>query len=149
MREVPDSVASSAGPGLRKAAPLTLVATRTVALVSASGPRVRELVARADVMSEGSVRDEGGTRTWFGSTSFLLPHVPDAARVVAILSHDLHARARVLRVAQREACLRAPRALGRATCEVRFEVASDGLRIDVDVQAPLIEALERGAQAGA
>lgn len=143
------SVSRPAGPGLRRAGIPPLLGSRTVTFVGASAPRVRELLAAADMMSEGELRDEGGTRTWFGSTNLLLPTTRDPERLAAILSHDLHARARLLRVAVREASLRAPRPLGRATCEVRFVATPDGLRVDVDVQAPLIEARERGSQAGA
>ena len=41
--------------------------------------------------------------------------------------------------AHREAQSRAPGMLGRTVCEVRFSEEVGGLRIDVDVQAPLIE----------
>lgn len=134
------------GPGLRRTSPPALLTRRAVALLGLSFPGVRALFASADVMSEGGVRTENGERSWFGSTSLL---VAMGAResvetVAAALSRDLHARARLLRLAHAEASLRAPRPLGRASCEVKVGVSHGRLRIDVDVQAPLIEARRRG-----
>ena len=48
-------------------------------------------------------------------------------------------RVRALRAAHREAASRAPGRLGRLSCEVRITADPRGVRIDVDVQAPLIE----------
>ena len=104
---------------------------------------LRELLARADAVSEGSARkEEGGDTVWYGSTSLVLalPHLSPAELegVRAVASRDVHLRTRALRVAHREASLRAPGNLGRLTCEIRFGESPGALRIDVDVQAPLI-----------
>ena len=91
-------------------------------------------------MSEGSVREERTGRVWYGSTSLILPAAPDqAAFLTALAARDVHVRLRALRTAHREACLRAPGRLGRFTCEMRVLPDRGGVRIDVDVQAPLIE----------
>jgi hypothetical protein len=110
-------------------------------LVRSSDSRLRDLVARADVVSEGAVRDEPpGGRVWYGSTSLILPTDDrDSEWLAAIASRDLHLRVLVLRAAQREACLRAPGRLGRFVCEIRILTDVRGVRVDVDVQAPLIE----------
>jgi hypothetical protein len=135
-------------PHLKKARP-PLVQVRAASLLRAVDGRVRELLAAADVVSEGQARDEESGRFWYGSTSILLhlDSLSTAQRSTtrAALEHDVHLRARLLRFAGREASLRAPSSLGPMTYEVRFADDPDGLRIDVDVQAPLIEGRRRRA----
>ncbi len=106
--------------------------------------RWRTLFEDADVISEGAVRDEGGGRVWYGSTSLILElpveiPVEERAFVRAVAEKDVHVHVHALRCAHREAQSRAPGQIGRVVCELRFEDDPRGLRIDVDVQAPLIE----------
>jgi hypothetical protein len=127
-------------PGLAKARGLPLVLARRALLARTSDARLRELFERADVVSEGSVRVEPSGRIWYGSTSLILRvDDADAAVFAAIAGHDVHVRLRALRTAHREACVRAPTRLGQFTCEIRMLSDIRGVRIDVDVQAPLIE----------
>ncbi|MBK6691033.1 MAG: hypothetical protein IPG50_02305 [Myxococcales bacterium] len=133
---------SRRGPGLTKTRGEVIGRTRAGALVRTSDVRWRELVDAADVMSEGSSRAEGDGLTWYGSTS-LVVELPEAdelerARLLVLAGKDPHLRLRVLRLAHSEASVRAPGALGRAHCELRAAADPRGLRIDVDVQAPLI-----------
>jgi hypothetical protein len=96
-------------------------------------------------MSEGAAKEErDGERTWYGTTSLILElpvetSLEDRAQLLAIAQKDLHAHVHALRSAHREAQSRAPAQLGRVACELRFSDDPKGLRIDVDVQAPLIE----------
>jgi hypothetical protein len=124
-----------------------------VTLVRAPDPRWRELFERADTVSEGSVREERSGRMWYGSTSLIL-HVDPAqaddaspAFLAALVARDVHVRLRAVRTAFREACARSPCRLGRFTCEIRVESDPRGVRIDVDVQAPLIERRARSKSA--
>jgi hypothetical protein len=127
-------------PGLAKTRGLPLVLARPAVLVRGTDARWRALFARADIVTEGSVRAEARGRAWYGSTSLILRVDPEEAPFVAALAElDLHVRLRALRTAHREACLRAPARLGRFVCEIRFVTDGRGVRIDVDVQAPLIE----------
>jgi hypothetical protein len=97
----------------------------------------------ADVVSEGSVRATAGDLIWFGTTSLVLSWPAEVqgiearAFVAALATRDPHVRIRALRIAHREASLRAPAPLGRAACEMRAFATTEGLRIDVDVEAPL------------
>jgi hypothetical protein len=59
--------------------------------------------------------------------------------LLALAEKDLHVHLHALRYAHREAQSRAPGSIGRTSCDVRFRFDPRGLRIDVDVQAPLIE----------
>lgn len=109
----------------------------------------RDIFERADAVSEGSVRHEKTGDVWYGSTSLILPYPerwsPEARDfLVAVASRDLHARVRALRIAHREAASRAPGVLGPFVCEIRFVSTTGGVRIDVDVQAPLIEGRHTG-----
>lgn len=136
-------------PGLAKARRPPLVLARPTTLLSLSEARWRELFERADVVTEGCARDEVGQtepglgRVWYGSTSLIL--LLDAvdgvspAGLAQLAARDAHVRVRALRLARREASLRAPGGLGRLVAEMRVESDSRGVRIDVDVQAPLIE----------
>jgi hypothetical protein len=140
-------------PGVAKSRGLPLVLARDGSLVRAADPRWRELVDRADTVSEGSVRDEKAGRIWYGSTSLIL-RVDSAdvggaepAFLAALVRRDLHVRLRAVRIAHREACARSPCRLGRFTCEIRVEADTRGVRIDVDGQAPLIERRARSKTA--
>jgi hypothetical protein len=95
-------------------------------------------------MSEGGVRDEPAGRVWYGSTSLILGlpvETPGEERafLLALAGKDMHVHVHALRCATREAQSRAPGMLGRTVCELHFSDDPKGLRIDVDVQAPLIE----------
>ncbi len=111
----------------------------------AADARWKELFDRADVVSEGSVREEETGRVWYGSTSLILLAAggDEAPFLAAVAARDVHVRLRAVRTAHREACLRAPGRLGRFACEIRVEPDPRGVRIDVDVQAPLIEGRAR------
>lgn len=130
------------GPGLSKTRGGALGKSRAGALVATADTRWRDLLEAADVMSEGSLRLDGTESTWYGSTSLVvaLPESNDElrAQLLTLASGDPHLRVRVLRMAHREAASRAPAPLGRTVCEVRAIADPRGLRIDVDVQAPLI-----------
>ncbi len=130
-------------PGLAKAWP-RLVESRDLSVLRVDDNTLAHLLATADVISEGQVHEHEGARAWFGSTSMILSVRADLDRVAALVSRDLHARTRVLRVARREASLRAPCPLGPLRSEVRVTSVGGSLRIDVDVQAPLIEGRSRG-----
>jgi hypothetical protein len=114
-------------------------------MVRTTEGRWRELFEDADIISEGAARDDGsGERTWYGSTSLILElpvetSLEDREQLLAIARKDVHAHVHALRSAHREAQSRAPAQLGRVACELRFSDDPKGLRIDVDVQAPLIE----------
>lgn len=132
------------GPSLAKARTPALVERGGVMVRTTEG-RWRELFEAADAMSEGAVKEETtGERTWYGSTSLILElpvetSLEDREQLLAIAKKDLHAHVHALRWAHREAQSRAPGQLGRVTCDLRFSEDPRGLRIDVDVQAPLIE----------
>jgi len=113
---------------------------RSVLLARPADGRWHDLFETADIVSEGSVRDEAGGRVWYGSTSLLVrtEELPPAF-LASLLARDVHVRLRAVRTAHREACLRAPVGLGRLDCEIRARPCQGGVRMDVDVQAPLIE----------
>jgi hypothetical protein len=134
------TIAFVTGPGLAKTRGHPVVLARQTLLVRASDARWREMFEHADAVSEGSVRKELHGRIWYGSTSLILPTAAsDALFLAAVAERDVHVRVRALRTAYREARSRAPSALGRFSCEVRVAADACGVRIDVDVQAPLIE----------
>jgi len=132
------------GPSIRKAKAPDLV-ERAGPFVRTTEGRWRELFAGADAMSEGAVKDErNGERVYYGTTSLIvgLPvetPVEERSFLRALAEKDVHVHVHSLRAARREAQSRAPGQLGRTVCELRFTEDPRGLRIDVDVQAPLIE----------
>lgn len=130
------------GPSLAKARGPSLVAS-SAARVRGVDACWRAMFASADVVSEGAARDEGGSLVWYGTTSLILA-LPEATAsderdfIAAFAANDLHVRLRALRAAHREAQSRAPGTLGQTACEIRVSSDTRGVRIDVDVQAPLI-----------
>jgi len=137
------------GPGLAKVHGSPVILAREAVFVRTSRGRWKDLFARADILSEGSARDEVNagapgahrvSRMWYGTTSLILPaDGADPALLAAVAERDVHVRLQALRVARREACLRAPARLGRLACEIQVKLDKRGVRIDVDMQAPLIE----------
>ena len=132
-------------PGLAKGRRPPFVAVSTHARLRAVDARWREAFDAADVVSEGAARAEthaSGKMVWYGSTSLIVPLAgPEEERAfyAAVAERDIHVRTRALRIAAREAAARAPSRLGRSSCEMRVTTDPRGVRIDVDVQAPLIE----------
>jgi hypothetical protein len=124
-----------------------LIRSRSVDLVQGSDHRWRELLDSADVMSEGAVRREPEGLTYYGSTSVLLPfsskggRIPDrdAERVARVLGSDPHVRLRAVRIACREACLRARASLGKVSAEAFVRTERRGIRLDIEVQAIVLE----------
>jgi hypothetical protein len=110
-------------------------------LVRSNEAAWRALFDRADTVSEGDARAETEGRVWYGSTSLILALAPgeDPALLAELAERNAHVRLRAVRAAHREASLRAPGRLGRLMCEIHVRSTSEGVRIDVDVQAPLIE----------
>lgn len=136
------------GPGIAKArTPLLTTATH----VRTSDAVWREAFARADVVSEGAVRDEAEGPVWYGSTSLIVTLDPSLAapyELYAVAERDLHARLRATRIARAEAQVRAPASLGKTQCEIRFLAHPRGLRVDVEVEAALIVRPKRSASSG-
>ena len=146
-RAAPATIVFVIRPGLAKARQLPFVLSRQTVLVRAPDERWRELFERADVVSEGSVLQEALGRVWYGSTSLILAATGQSPEyLAALVDRDVHVRLRALRTAHREACLRAPTRLGRFVCEIRVAPDARGVRIDVDVQAPLIEGRARASR---
>jgi hypothetical protein len=132
------------GPSIVKARTPALVSTDRRARLRVHEPVWRELFDRADAISEGSCRHEPEGRVWYGTTSLILPlplPVTHEERhfLAAVAARDLHVRLRALRFAHKEAQSRAPGPLDRTSCEIRVSSDPRGVRIDVDIQAPLIE----------
>ncbi|MFO0642883.1 MAG: hypothetical protein U0183_26880 [Polyangiaceae bacterium] len=127
------------GPGLVKATTKLVLHGTSVRTSDAVWRRAFDA---ADSVSEGAVRDEGGHRRWYGSTSLIVPLLPEATAPFAphdLAARDLHARLRATRLARNEAQSRAPASLGPVQCELRFLPHPRGLRVDVEVEAALIE----------
>ena len=132
------------GPSIVKARKPALVSQDRRARLRVHEPAWRELFERADAVSEGSCREEAEGRVWYGTTSLILPlplPVTHEERhfIAAVAARDLHVRLRAIRIAHREAQSRAPGALDIVMTELRVSHDPQGVRIDVDIQAPLIE----------
>lgn len=143
-------------PGLRKAAPTPLINRRQLELWACSDYLIRQMFEAADVMSEGAPRSERGSTTYYGTTSIVLPtisaggHIPDddLDNSLSLLRRDPHARVRAIRVAWREAAVRAGAPLGQLRAELAFSVTSHGVKIDVDVEAEQLEQSTRSRSTG-
>lgn len=138
------------GPGLAKTRGDRLFQRRAVELwASVPGP-MAAYVRGADVVSEGCVREEEGARVYYGSTSLLLVAGPltgslSPSGLCARLSSDPHVRLLALRIAVREATLRAGADAGSAATEMEFREHARGVNVHVDVTLPLDAAALRTA----
>ena len=140
--------APKARPGLRKVVAPPLLLRRTARFVAAVDGRWRDALEAAEVLREGDVRDEpGGERAFYGSTSLFvaarsaggpLPDV-DVAELGAILGVDPHVRVRALRVARREAEVRAAAPIGPIRAEVTVSAGARGITVLVEVVATLLD----------
>jgi hypothetical protein len=136
-------------PGLAKVRQVEAVLRRRLELVSIRDGWWSAVIERADVVSEGGSVCEAGAMVYYGSSS--LRCVLDAAAIAgadtseaaeqlltALLS-DAHARLRILRLAHREAVVRAGGPIHALHAEIRGRVMHEGermvLAIDVDVSA--------------
>jgi hypothetical protein len=139
---------SGGGPGIVKARRQALLVRRRFELIHVSDDLIRELFERADVISEGAVRQEALGRYYYGTTSVLLPNlalaglIADGQRTTLStqLQADPHARLRAIRIACREAQVRCGADdLGKLRAEVTVLDDRDGVRFDVDVEVKLLE----------
>jgi hypothetical protein len=133
-------------PGLAKTRAAAFVRQRQVEQWAAIDYRWRELFERADVMSEGAVRNEPNGAIYYGSTSVVLPVlsrgglIPDEQvdLVARALSGDPHARTRAVRVAYLEAQLRAQQPMERLWADLTVRHDAHGITVGVDVEARLL-----------
>jgi hypothetical protein len=106
----------------------------------------RELLEKADVVSEGAVRKEVEGSVYYGTTSVLLMpaakgrkySVEEVETLVLLLTADPHARVRAVRIACIEAQLRAGCDIGAVRAELTIRRDERGVRIDIDVEARVI-----------
>ena len=134
----------SSGPGLAKTTKPRLVVSLARQLHCVTQHGLDALLATADTVSEGALIDGH----WSGTSSINLPLPPHlSATQLRVLMRDPHLRLRIVRLAAREAAIRAPAALDTVRCEVSQRVEHLLLRIVVDVDAWVVHA--RGRVLGA
>jgi hypothetical protein len=127
-------------PGLSKIRAVPLFRAHRVVVLRTLAGRVRELVEAADVVSEGAVRDEGGSLVYYGTTSLLVSaegHGLPAADVATLFRRDPHVRLLAVRVARRELGARVSDGVGTLLAEVVVEVRGRMVAVEVDVVAPI------------
>ncbi|MGE0327937.1 MAG: hypothetical protein AB7K71_31085 [Polyangiaceae bacterium] len=133
------------GPGLVKTSGIPRPSKRSFELWLCPDYWWRDLFEHADVMSEGATRTDPGPATYFGTTSILLPSVEHGGRLSQseieicrpLAARDVHARVRAIRIACREAEVRAGVPLRRIRAELTAVEDARGLRLDVEIEAPL------------
>lgn len=145
-----------AHPGIAKVRSSPLVVRRTVHLAAMPDGRWRDLLDSADVVSEGSTVPEGDRFVYYGSTSVLLlgqssgGALPDAdlGDLAVLVRADPHLRARVLRIARREASARAGSPLGTLRAEIDVAPRARGVAVLVEVVARLARGHARAGAEG-
>jgi hypothetical protein len=141
------------GPGLAKARRALVVLRRRPHQLALHDGFWTGLLDAADVVSEGGRREEKGRGpVYYGTTSLRcrldrrsVARAGGAKRLCALVLAHPHARVRLLRLALREAAVRAGAPLGPLHAEVRARVVKedDGgivLAIDIDVSADVTAA---------
>ncbi len=130
-------------PGPKKVRRLPIGSQRTCQFVQSIDYSWRELFEKADVVSEGAIREEADGPVYYGSTSVLLAtslyggEYPKADRdtLMQLIAADPHARVRAVRIACLEAQLRARRSIGVVRAELTIRLDPRGVRVDIDVEA--------------
>ena len=133
-------------PGPKKVQRLPIGSRRTCEFVQSIDYSWQQLFEKADVVSEGAVRVEAEGRVYYGSTSVLLATAvyggvyanADLDALMRLVESDPHARVRAVRVACLEAQLRARQPIGAIRAELTIRRDSRGIRIDIDIEAPVI-----------
>ena len=143
------------GPGLAKATRDNAVVRRELQLRCVREGWWARVLARADIVSEGGTVAEAAGAVYYGTTSLWCPlddgllHAPpkpaaSLAQLVSLVLADGHARLRLLRLAHREAVVRAARPLGVLAAELsgRLEMGPNGplMVVEIDVSAAVAAA---------
>jgi hypothetical protein len=146
------------GPALKgpqKARRLPLLVTTSQRGFRLFDYRLRELFERADIISEGARKATSATveadNTYFGTTNIVLtPYASDTSSLaiepqllVRIFAWDPHVRLRALRIAYREARVRANGVIDRVRTEIVVSQAPLGIRIHVDLEARVLSTSPR------
>lgn len=130
------------GPGLRKTRSPGLVGAKQVHLVRLVEALTRDWLDSADVISEGRVEQEAAGARYFGTTSIVIPAeragdlTPEA--LFDLVEGDPHLRVRVVRLARREAVVRAMRPLSTLAIDLGFARTKAGVVITVDVSGAIV-----------
>jgi len=134
------------GPGIAKVRHPSPHASREMSLTHADDGLWALLFDNADIVSEGAVDREGEDLVYRGTTSIILStgvlgraDDPFVSRLAQVASIDPHLRLRAVRIARREAQVRAPSTLEPAHMDVGIRFADGGVRIDVEVDAVVDE----------
>jgi hypothetical protein len=135
------------GPGIVKVRGTTAVTRRTLELVAVREGWWSRMLDAADVISEGAPVDEARERVYYGTTSLhcniedgiAAGGADDAESLAKLVMADPHARLKILRVAYREAVVRAGAPIGVMQAELAVASIADRgratLSIIVDVSA--------------
>ena len=142
-------------PGPKKVQRLPIGSRRTCNFVQSIDYSWRELFEKADVVSEGAVRNESDGPVYYGSTSVLLASslhgggYAEAQREALshLLAVDPHARVRAVRLACLEAQLRARQSIEAVRAELTIRLDPRGVRIDIDIEARVTLELAAGNKA--
>ncbi len=133
-------------PGPKKVQRLPIGSRRSCQFVQSIDYSWQQLFEKADVISEGAVRTEAEGPVYYGSTSILLATSvhggayanADRDALMRLVEADPHARVRAVRIACLEAQLRARESIGPVRAELTIRLDPRGVRIDVDIEAPVI-----------
>lgn len=115
----------SRGPGIAKVRKTQVVTRHTLELCAVREGWWSSVLEEADIVSEGDVVIEEGARVYYGTTSLRaaisdISH--DPATLARIVITDPHARLRLLRLAHREAVVRAGAPIDVMHAEMAAEV---------------------------
>jgi hypothetical protein len=129
------------GPGIAKVRNPQPLATRAVALTRADDTLWAWMFDQADIISEGATDREGTVHVYRGTTSIILP-VGDSLRTATL---DPHLRLRAVRIAHREAQVRAAGSLGPVHMDIVVRSTDHEVRIDVELDALVDVVVHEGA----
>ncbi|MCA9618325.1 MAG: hypothetical protein KC731_04870 [Myxococcales bacterium] len=141
------------GPGIAKVRKVQVLADKRFRLCAVRGGWWSAMIERSDIVSEGAPFGEGEGAVYYGSTSLRFVVESEMIGSVSAADHpqvlldlllaDPHARLRILRLAHREAVVRAAAPLEVVLAEIRGRVIGEArgpvIAVDVDVEATFAE----------
>lgn len=131
-------------PGLAKVRRPPHVTTKLKSFVRTFDGAIRDWLELADIVSEGALRAgvDGQRASYFGSTSIILEWSrslsgvrPEDVDVMRALTRDPHLRVRALRLARREAEVRAGSELSVVRADFDARATLRGVVLTIDVEA--------------
>jgi hypothetical protein len=148
LYHAPTVTSERKGPGLAKSKQARLVESRSFDWIRCTDYHWRDLFSKADVISEGAVRNDADGPTYYGATyiRFRFDSIEktikanERQQLAQMMRLDPHVRLRAMRLACIEARVRSNSEFSHVTTDIAVSEDEATVSICVDIEAKLISA---------